>query len=60
MSAPEEQYTEEMFDELLDELYEDYDIVGITLSPSKILKECDPVAYRLTFNDWVDLQEEGE
>jgi len=60
MSEPMEEYTEEMFDELLDELYEEYDIVGITLSPSQILRECDPVAYRLAFNDWIDSQEAEE
>ena len=52
---------EEEFDELLDEMYEPYEIVGLILSPSKVLKECDPIAYRITFNDWLSLnEEEGE
>lgn len=59
MSEPMEEYTEEMFDEMLDEMYEPYEIAGVTLSPSKVLKDCDPIAYHIAFNDWVD-QEEGE
>lgn len=60
MSEPTEEYTEEMFDEFLDEAYPTYDVAGITLYPSAILKGCDPIAYRLAYNDWVDYMEEEE
>lgn len=44
----------ELFDEYLDELQEPVTILGMTYALSKVLKECDPIAYRVTFNEWVD------
>jgi hypothetical protein len=42
---------EEEFDELLDELYPTYEIAGIALYPSQILKNCDPIAYRIALSE---------
>ena len=45
-----------LYDEMLDECY-DMSSVGGPFShmrASKVLQECDPVAYRCGFNDWLD------
>lgn len=34
------------FEEMLDECHPEYEIAGVTLYPSVILRDCDPVAYR--------------
>lgn len=44
----------ELFDAMLDECHESVMIAGITFYPSDILAECDPIAYRVAFNDWTD------
>lgn len=44
----------EHFECLLDESHDWSAIAGMIFQPSKILKECDPVGYRCTFNDWLD------
>ena len=49
-----------MFDEMLDECYPSVTIAGIEFPASKILRECDPVAYRCTLADWEDDQGLGE
>lgn len=41
----------EAYDEYLDELGEFQGIPG-----SRIMRECDPIAYRCGFHDWVDAQ----
>ena len=50
------EYTEEevmdLFDDMLNELYNGVSIVRIEFLPSKILKECDPVAYRTEFSNF--------
>jgi hypothetical protein len=46
--------TEEMFDEWLDDVYPTYQIAGITLYPSQILKNCDPIAYRIAQSEMED------
>lgn len=48
---------QERYDEFLDETQEEAIICGINFSPSSILKECDPIAYRCYFNDWVSAME---
>jgi hypothetical protein len=48
---------EEMFDEMLDELYPVYKIGELTFYPSQILKDCDPVAYRIYCQDFIDEKE---
>lgn len=42
------------YDDTLDTNYMEVVIVGVTFSPSAILKNCDPVAYRTSRNDWAD------
>jgi hypothetical protein len=45
---------EESFDEFLDESYPPYEIAGVTLWPSRILYETDPIAYRTALSDYTD------
>ena len=48
--------THSMYDDMLDECY-DLSAVGGPFShmlASKVLEECDPVAYRCGFSDWLD------
>lgn len=48
--------TDKRYDEMLDECY-DFKAVGgpfAYMSPSRVLAEVDPVAYRCGKNDWVD------
>ena len=45
--------TDTLYDEMLDEIYGEIN-VGVTLSASKVLSECDPTAYRCGFSDWLD------
>lgn len=47
----EESEAYEQFDFMLDELYPDQ--VGGLLA-SRILKECDPIAYSCEFDNWLD------
>lgn len=53
--SEDEAYT--MFDEMLDESYPSFKIGQLEYSPSQILKECDPIAYRCEFNDWLDAEQ---
>jgi hypothetical protein len=51
--------TEEMFDEWLDDVYPTYAIAGITLYPSQILKNCDPIAYRIALSEIEDDEDDN-
>jgi hypothetical protein len=46
------------FDEMLNEVYPEYSIAGITLTPSHILRECDPIAYRIALSEFEDGEED--
>jgi hypothetical protein len=46
----------ERFDEVLDEGYTLNDIAGIEFAASRVLRECDPIAYRCCFSDWLDAE----
>jgi hypothetical protein len=46
------------FDEMLNELYPEYTIAGITITPAKILFECDPIAYRIALSEFEDEENE--
>jgi len=49
------------FDQMLDECYEPVKIAWGEYYPSVILKECDPIAYRVAFSEYADsLAEDGE
>ena len=43
---------DEYWDETLDEVYESVTICGIEFSPSQILSQCDPIAYRVYRSDF--------
>jgi len=43
----------EMVNDLLDEQGE-VTIGNLTFYPSQILKQCDPIAYRITVNEYID------
>ena len=44
----------EAYDEMLNEVYTWSDVAGINFAPSDILREVDPIAYRVGFHDWLD------
>ena len=60
MSEPMEEYTEEMFDEWLDEVYDPHEVAGVTIYASSILRNCDPIAYRIAYSEWIDYMEERD
>lgn len=45
---------EQAFDEMLDDCYPVIRLGYHTFSPSKVLFNCDPVAYRTALLDWLD------
>lgn len=49
-----EKRAEELYDEYLDEVNPVVKICGMEYSPSRVLEEVDPTAYRCGFNDWLD------
>jgi hypothetical protein len=50
----------EAFDEMLDECYEPYKIGEMTFYASDILKNCDPIAYRIGVSEHEDFMAEEE
>lgn len=48
------------FDEYLDMEYPQIEIAGLTFYPSQVLYDCDPTAYRIYANDYLDLLEEDK
>lgn len=42
------------YDDELDEAYQDYEVMGLSFSASRVLKECDPIAYKCGLNDFAD------
>lgn len=42
------------YDELLNEVYPEVQIGGLSFRPSDILHNCDPIAHNVGFNDWLD------
>lgn len=64
-----ENYVSENYDDLLDSCYPEVEVAGMTFSPSQVLKNCDPVAYRCGVADevsrdlddgWSELEGGGE
>ena len=47
---------EDAYNDMLDECYSFDSVGGIfaMMSPSRVLKECDPTAYRCGMSDWID------
>jgi hypothetical protein len=50
-----EKEIEEQFDEFLDDAYPVVTIGSSTFYPSQILKECDPIAYRIGVSEYEDI-----
>jgi hypothetical protein len=48
---------EERFDDYLDQIHEEYSMGWITFRPSQILKECDPIAYRISLAEFEEDEE---
>lgn len=44
----------EMFEELLDECYEELKVGCCTFSPSQVMKDCDPTAFRIGVSENLD------
>ena len=44
----------DMYDEMIDDCSEEVKIGNITFSPSRVLKELDPIAYRCGLGDYLD------
>ena len=51
---PDEKEAEDAFDDMLDGCYEPFRIGYLEYSPSQVLREVDPIAYRCGVNDFVD------
>lgn len=45
---------EELYDEMLDDIYGTVQIAGFEYTTSRALKELDPIAYRCGLADWRD------
>ena len=45
---------EQAFNEMLDDRYEIVFVGSMLFSPSEVLFNCDPVAYRTELMDWLD------
>jgi hypothetical protein len=50
----------EAFDEMLDECYEPFKIGEMTFYASDILRDCDPIAYRIAVGEYEDKDEDDE
>lgn len=44
------------YDAALDDGYGDVNVCGYTFAASRALKELDPIAYRVGFSDWCDME----
>lgn len=44
----------ERFEEMLNEVYPEYKMGFISLTPAQILRECDPIAYRIALSEFED------
>jgi len=44
----------EAYEDMLNDCYPMADICGYKVQPAYALKECDPIAYRCGFSDWLD------
>lgn len=50
----------EQFEDSIDENYPEFDFGFTKIRPSQILKECDPVAYRIALSEFEDSIEQEE
>jgi hypothetical protein len=42
------------YNDRLNDTHDEVEIAGIGFLPSEILRECDPIAYRVGLSDWLD------
>lgn len=47
---------DQMYDDFLNETSPEIKIGYLTFSPSRVLRELDPIAYRCGFSDWLDFE----
>jgi hypothetical protein len=52
-----EQAALQAYDEMLDEVYGDVFVASYSYNTSYLLKEVDPIAYRVGFSDWQDSED---
>ena len=57
MAKVSQEKLEELYEDLIDQSYDQIKIGYITLYPSRVLKECDPIAYRCYLSDFEDIVE---
>jgi len=50
----------EQYNEMLDECFEPVTIGSFTFSPSDVLFNCDPIAYKMGLDEYVDSMEQCE
>ena len=50
---------EERFDDYLDQIHEEYSMGWLTFTPSQILFNCDPIAYRIALSEFEDEQDDN-
>ena len=50
----------EQYDEMLDECFEPVTLGSFTFNPSDVLFNCDPLAYRIGLDEYVDSMEQEE
>ena len=48
---------EELYEDMLDDVYGVVSVAGYLYDTSRLLKEVDPIAFRVGFNDYCDSQE---
>jgi len=46
----------DQYDEFLDEIYDEICVGGLTFSPSDVIFNCDPLAYRIGLDEYIDEQ----
>ena len=47
------------FDDMLDDVYGEFEMSMLSFRASDILYQCDPIAYRVFVSDFEDEEEEG-
>jgi hypothetical protein len=50
----------DQYDEFLDEIYDEICVGGLTFSPSDVIFNCDPLAYRIGLDEYADSLEEDD
>ncbi|MOA47490.1 hypothetical protein D3C78_1701280 [compost metagenome] len=55
-----EYYSEAEFEELAEEQYGTVEVMGYSYSQISILKECDPIAFREEYNNWLNSLDNDE